>query len=152
MRTPRVLGAVQAAPRQQGRQFRNGNAEDLLGLGCDRRAVGRSGISAASPLVRRLAISRRNTPDFVNGSRNLTELSHQMFAPLLPAAQASASVSSIRLANSGGVKYLVVGEVGNARQHIGVARKQRSCGSIHQRAVTTSFGVSPANSRIVVGG
>lgn len=30
-------------------------------------------------------------------------LSAQMFAPSLPAAQASASVSSMRLANSGGV-------------------------------------------------
>ena len=28
-------------------------------------------------------ISRRNTPDFVHGSRNLTELSAHMFAPLL---------------------------------------------------------------------
>ena len=49
-------------------------------------------------------ISRRNTPDLVNGSRNVTSGSAQMFAPSLAAAHASASVSSIRLANSGGVK------------------------------------------------
>src|SRR5262249_18501665 len=61
------------------------------------------GISSARPLVRRLVISRRNTPDLVNGSRNLTLLSAQRSAPLLLSAQASATVSSIRLANSGGV-------------------------------------------------
>jgi len=48
-------------------------------------------------------ISRRNTPDFVNGSRNLTEPSAQSSAPPLLAAQAVARASSIRLANSGGV-------------------------------------------------
>ena len=48
-------------------------------------------------------ISRRNTPDFVQGSRNFTVLSAQIFAPPLLAAHASASVSSIRFANSGGV-------------------------------------------------
>jgi hypothetical protein len=55
------------------------------------------------PLVRRPTISRRNTPDLVHGSRNLTFLSTQMFAPPLSAAHSSASVSSIRLASSGGV-------------------------------------------------
>ena len=49
-------------------------------------------------------ISRRNTPDLVKGSRNVTVGSAQMSAPSLSAAHASASVSSIRLANSGGVK------------------------------------------------
>src|ERR1035441_8234751 len=63
----------------------------------------RFGISFSSPLVRRRVISRRNTPDFVQGSRNFTVLSAQIFAPPLLAAHASASVSSIRLANSGGV-------------------------------------------------
>ena len=63
----------------------------------------RLGMPAAKPLVRRLVTSRRNTPDLVHGSRNLTALSAQMFAPPLSAAHASASVSSIRLANSGGV-------------------------------------------------
>jgi hypothetical protein len=50
-----------------------------------------------------VTISRRNTPDFVTGSRNLTVASAQMLAPSLEAAHASARVSSILLANSGGV-------------------------------------------------
>src|ERR1700686_3405664 len=40
---------------------------------------------------------------FVQGSRNVTVLSAQMLFPPWLAAHASASVSSIRLANSGGV-------------------------------------------------
>ena len=39
----------------------------------------------------------------MHGSRNVTVLSAQMFAPPWLAAHASASVSSIRFANSGGV-------------------------------------------------
>src|SRR5476651_869138 len=60
-------------------------------------------ISPARPILSRLVISRRNTPDFAHGSMNLTELSAQMFAPLLLTAHVSARVSSIVLANSGGV-------------------------------------------------
>ncbi len=45
----------------------------------------------------------QKTPDLVHGSRNRTELSAQMLEPLLSAAHASARVSTIRLANSGGV-------------------------------------------------
>lgn len=63
----------------------------------------RSGILPAKPPVKRVVISRRKTPDLVQGSRNLTELSVQMFAPRLSAAHASVSESSILLANSGGV-------------------------------------------------
>ena len=55
------------------------------------------------PFVRRLVISRRNTPDFVNGSRNLTELSAQSSLRhcLPPRPRQECQVS--RLANSGGV-------------------------------------------------
>src|ERR1019366_2974104 len=53
------------------------------------------GISFSNPMVSRLVISRRNTPDFVQGSRNFTVLLAHMFAPPLLAAHASASVSSI---------------------------------------------------------
>ena len=41
----------------------------------------RSGILRARPCVRRLVISRRNTPDLVQGSRNRTFLSAQRLAP-----------------------------------------------------------------------
>ena len=42
-------------------------------------------------------------PDFVNGSRKVTVGSVQMLAPSLDDAHAVSNVSSIRLANSGGV-------------------------------------------------
>ena len=77
------------------------------------------------PFVRRLVISRRNTPDFVNGSRNLTVLSAQRFAPLWSAAHASASVSQHPVRKLGRCEHLVVREVRDARQHVRVAPAQR---------------------------
>jgi hypothetical protein len=63
----------------------------------------RSGIASSKPFVRRIVISRRKTPDFVTGSRNVTSGFAQMFLRLFASAQASVSVSSIRLTNAGGV-------------------------------------------------
>src|SRR5680860_224287 len=62
-----------------------------------------SGISSFKPSVRREVISRRNTPDLVNGSRNLRSLFAQMLAPSFATAYASATRLSISLANAGGV-------------------------------------------------
>src|ERR1043165_2459507 len=55
----------------------------------------RFGVCFSSPLSRRLAISRRNTPDLQPGSRNLAFLLLQ---------RSAGSVSRIRFTSCGGVK------------------------------------------------
>ena len=65
----------------------------------------RSGISSASPSTRRVVISRRNTPDLVNGSRNVTSMvGPDARAVVVGVPTRRARRSSIWFANSGGVK------------------------------------------------
>ena len=95
---------------------------------------------SARPLVRRLVISRRNTPDFVHGSRNFTVLSAQMFAPSWSAAHASASVSSIRFANSGGVN---TSSFERLAMHVSTSGLRPRSAKLACVAHAASFGVPP---------
>ncbi len=54
-----------------------------------------SGISASKPIIKRLAISRKNTPDLLTGSRKVVDLSLN---------NATGSISKISPTNLGGVK------------------------------------------------
>jgi hypothetical protein len=80
-------------------------------------------------------------------------LSAQMFAPPLSAAHASASVSSIRWANSGRRKDFVVREIGDAGQNIRVSASKRkaSLGAHADTSLVLPMPI-PASSQTVTGG
>ena len=99
----RVLRAVDAAAGQQAGEIGDADAEDLLGQDVV-DALFEVGNLVLEPFVRRLVISRRNTPDFVTRVEERDRLVGPDVRAVVVVCPASASVSSIWLANSGGVK------------------------------------------------
>ena len=109
--------------------------------GCGRRAP-QVGISSASPSMRRLVISRRNTPDFVNGSRNRDGLVRPDVRAVVVVRPRLGQRVEHLVRELGRREDLVVREVRDARQHVRVAalRSAKRAPGSSRRAPRTVIG------------
>ena len=100
------------------------DAEDLLGQDVVDALVEVWDLIFETCRSRRHVISRRKTPDLVKGSRNVTVGSAQMFAPSLIGRPRLGEGVEHPVGELGRSEDLVVGEVRDAGQHVGVAAAQ----------------------------